>query len=114
MTFHKKEYFKSFWNILDLTTVILAPLTVIMAFTSTDEKIVRPFMAICNLIFYLRFFYFLRIFDSSSHLVRTIIEITADIKNFIFVFIMAIIGLGGSFLILANNNDKTIEESQFI
>lgn len=27
---------------------------------------------------------------------------------------MAIIGLGGSFLILANNNDKDIEESQFI
>eukprot|EP00347_Sterkiella_histriomuscorum_P005811 403355181 len=114
VTFHKREYIKSFWNLLDLTTVILAPLTVIMDLASVEPEYVRPFMAICNFIFYLRFFYFLRIFDASSHLVRTIIEITADIRYFLFVFFLAIIGFGGSFLILSNNNDPEKEGARFI
>jgi len=80
-----------------MTTVILAPLTVIMDLVGVDEYLIRPFMALCNLTFYLRFFYFLRIFDSSAPLVRTIIEITADIKYFIFVFFLAIVGFGSSF-----------------
>ncbi|CDW77734.1 wd-40 repeat protein [Stylonychia lemnae] len=112
--FHKKEYIKSFWNLLDLSTVILAPLTVILSLASVDSTIVRPFMAVCNLIFYMRFFYFLRIFDSSSHLVRTIIEITFDIRNFLFVFFLGIIGFGTSFYILSNNNLKEKEGAVFI
>lgn len=112
MFFHKKEYIKSFWNVLDLTTVILAPLTVIMDMVPVKPTYVRPFMAICNMIFYLRFFYFLRIFDASAHLVRTIIEITADIRYFLFVFILAIIGFGTSFQILSNNN--ATDDAKFI
>jgi hypothetical protein len=59
-------------------------------------------------------FYFLRIFDSSAHLVRTIIEITVDIRNFIFVFFLGIVGFGVSFQILSNNNDPEVEDAQFI
>ncbi|CDW78432.1 wd-40 repeat protein [Stylonychia lemnae] len=114
MKFHKKEYLKSFWNLLDLSTVILAPFTVIMSQASVDQAIVRPFMAICNLIFYMRFFYFLRIFDNSLHLVRTIIEITYDIRNFLFVFFLGIIGFGTSFLILSNNNSKETQGAVFL
>ncbi len=71
-------------------------------------------MAICAMIFFLRLFYFLRIFDASSHLVRTIVEITFDIKNFIFVFFLGIIGFGISFQILSNNNDPDLEGAKFI
>lgn len=97
-----------------MTTVILAPLTVVMDMANVDSAILRPFMAICNLIFYMRFFYFLRIFDSSAHLVRTIIEITTDIRNFLFVFFLAIVGFGASFQILSNNNDPDVEGARFI
>lgn len=82
---------------LDLSTVILAPLTVILDLNDVDPSIVRPFMAICTIIFYVRFFYFLRIFDSSAHLIRTIIEITYDIRYFIFVFFLGIVGFGVAF-----------------
>jgi hypothetical protein len=83
--------------LLDMLTVILAPLTVILDFLEIDDKKVRPIMAFCNLIFYLRFFYFLRIFDSSAHLIRTIIEITSDIRYFLFVFLLGITGFGFTF-----------------
>ena len=61
-------------------------------------------MALCNLIFYLRFFYFLRIFDSSAPLIRTIIEITTDIRHFLLVFLIGVLGVGASFQIIVNNN----------
>jgi len=96
-----------------MSTVIMAPLTVLLDFIDIDDKLVRPWMAFCNLIFYLRFFYFLRIFDSSAHLIRTIIEITADIRYFLFVFLLGIMGFGATFMILSNNNDKD-SETQFI
>ena len=75
---------------------------------------IRPIMAICNLTFYLRFFYFLRIFDSSAPLVRTIIEITTDIRYFIFVFFLGIVGFGSSFQILSNNNDHNDPDARFL
>lgn len=88
--------------------MILAPLTVIMDFGYFEDTQIRPLMAICTLIFFMRFFYFLRIFDNTAHLIRTIIEITVDIQNFIYVFFLAIIGFGLSFYILSNNNDPEV------
>ena len=80
-----------------MTTVIMAPLTVIMDLLNFEDTNVRPFMAVCNMTLYLRFFYFMRIFDSSAHLIRIIIVITADSQNFLFVFILGLIGFGASF-----------------
>eukprot|EP00347_Sterkiella_histriomuscorum_P004690 403359477 len=104
--FHQKEYARSFWNLLDLITVVLAPLTVVMDLTFMEDYQIRPFMAICNLTFFIRFFYFLRIFDKTAHLIRTIVEITTDIFDFLFVFYLGIIGFGLSFYILSNNNEQ--------
>ena len=60
----------------------------------------------------------MRIFDESAHLVRTIIEITKDIKNFIFVFFLGILGFGVTFYIISNNNelsdDDDIKSARFI
>jgi hypothetical protein len=77
------------------------------------DHVLRPMMAICLFIFYLRFFYFLRIFDSTAPLVAIIVEITADIKIFILIFMMGIVGFAASFLILDNNNTG-IKQEKFI
>lgn len=114
ITFHREAYLHSFWNILDLTVVVMAPIIVIMDLVDFDNTKIRHLMAFCNLTFYLRFFYFLRIFDSSAHLVRTIIEITYDIRNFLFVFMVGVIGFGASFFILSNNNQVNAEPNSFI
>ena len=92
----------------------MAPVIVIMDLVDFDDTIIRLLMAFCNLTFYLRFFYFLRIFDSSAHLVRTIIEITFDIRNFLFVFMVGVVGFGASFFILSNNNQANAEPNTFI
>jgi hypothetical protein len=61
-------------------------------------------MSVTLLIFFVKFFYFLRIFDATAPLVVTIIEISADIKVFLSILMMGILGFGASFYLLALNN----------
>jgi hypothetical protein len=82
MIFHKAEYFQSFWNLLDIIVVLMQPIIVILNVidpTNGSDYLIRPLMAICLTIFYMRFFYFLRIFDSSAPLVAIIVAITGEI-----------------------------------
>jgi len=84
---------------------VLTPTIVVMDWTGTiEDTMIRPLSAINLLIFYLRFFYFLRIFDSSAYFVRIIVEITYDIKIFIVVLFIGVAGFGFSFYILSMNN----------
>lgn len=107
------KYFYSIWNMLDCLAVILSPLNVILDLTDVVTDIeLRPLISLSIIIFFLRFFYFLRIFDSSTKVVRIIIEITYDIKIFIFALFIAITGFGFSFYVLSNNNWD--EEDEFI
>lgn len=102
--YHRTEYLSSIWNLFDLMTVVLTPFIVIMDILDVSDSFVRPIMAFCLLFFYLRLFYFLRIFDATAHLVRTILEISNDIRYFLLVLLIGIIGFGGSFLVLSKNN----------
>jgi hypothetical protein len=58
-----------------------------------------------------RCFYFLRIFESSTKIVRIIIEITYDIRIFILVLFLGVAGFGFSFYVLSNNNDEPFIDS---
>lgn len=89
----------------------MTPLIIILDILKVDERTLRPLIAIDILITYLRFFYFLRIFDNSSHLVRIIVEISSDIKYFLAVLWIGVVGFGVSFFVLSNNND---DDKQFI
>lgn len=52
---------------------------------------------------WLKVFYFGRIFESTAALIRMVIEITFDMKYFLFVFILSVAGFGNCFMILARN-----------
>lgn len=45
-------------------------------------------------------FYFLRVFETTSRLIRMIIEIVNDMQNFLIVLTIGIIGFSGGFYIL--------------
>jgi hypothetical protein len=102
--YHKHNYTESIWNLFDISTVVLTPAIVILDIIDVNDIYVRPLIAICLLFFYMRLFYFLRIFDKTSYLVRIILEITYDIKYFLCVLAIGIVGFGASFFVISNNN----------
>jgi hypothetical protein len=95
------EYFTSFWNISDLISYSLC--LVVVAFDRLPfdlNDINRPIASICLIILWIKCFYFLRVFESTSRLIRMIIEIVNDMKNFLMVLVIGIFGFSGGFYIL--------------
>lgn len=90
-----------------MITVVNAFLIIcVMIFTGSGEyktnlNVIGAFLVIA---LYLKFFYFLRIFDRTAYLIRIITKITDDIKYFLFIFLIALFGFGNGFLILARSN----------
>lgn len=58
-------------------------------------------------------FYFLRVFETTSRLIRMIIEIVNDMQNFLIVLVIGIIGFSGGFYILQQGSEGWVTgESQ--
>ena len=103
---------KSIWNVFDILSLILIPLIIILDLKDVDERYVRPLNALCLFIFYIRLFYFLMIFDGTSHLVKTIVQISYDIRYFILILAIGSVAFGSSFFVLSHNTEK--QEDRFI
>lgn len=105
--FHRIGYFKSFWNLLDLTSVIMNSAVVIMEFSSASFANINRVASVSVLILYFKIFYYLRIFFETGYLVRMIIEIVIDMRNFVVVLLMAIMAFANSYYILGRNAADT-------
>lgn len=102
--FHKIHYFTSMWNLIDLCSLVLNLLVVIFDLTETVAmEDMYNVLCVAVLIMYLKTFYFLRIFTSTASLIRMISEITYNMKYFAMVLVLACVGFGNCFLILARN-----------
>lgn len=104
MFFHGLEYIHSFWNMLDLFSVIMNTAVVIMDFTDVSFSNINRISAISVLVLYFKLFYFLRIFFATAYLVRMIIEIIKDMKFFVGVLMIATIAFANAFYILGRNS----------
>lgn len=66
-----------------------------------DDGFVGIFGAFTVITLYLKLFYFLRIFDATNSFIRMIVQMTFDIRFFIFILVIAIVGFGNGFFILS-------------
>ena len=103
LKFHKWDYFSSFWNLVDLVSLVLNVVTMICDLVQLPSQDVATLAAIAVLFMWLKTFYFLRIFSSTASLVRMIIEITSDMKYFLVVLMMAVLAFTNAFYILTVN-----------
>ena len=107
MMFHKSVYFKSFWNLLDLSSVVLNTAVVIMEFSNAEFAQINRVSSVSVLILYFKIFYFLRIFFETGYLVRMIIEIVKDMRNFVLILLISVFAFANSYYILGRNSDST-------
>lgn len=62
---------------------------------------IRPIAAVCVIILWIKLFYFLRVFETTSRLIRMIMEIVNDMKNFLIVLLIGILGFANGFYIIS-------------
>lgn len=106
MIFRRLDYLTSFWNLLDLASVVLNTAVVGMDFADTNFANINRVSSVSVLILYFRIFYFLRIFFATGYLIRMIIEIVVDMRNFVLVLIVAIMAFCNSYYILGRNSES--------
>jgi hypothetical protein len=100
-----KEYFISSsvtWNIIDLTSTICVIISTVSDLTGkggigTQQ---RTIMSLAIFFLWLKFFYFLRIFSSTSAFIRMITEIIKDMGVFSFIYLLANVSFANAFFIL--------------
>lgn len=94
------EYLSSFWNLTDLISYSFCMLSVVFELIAFPKFVTRPLVATTVIILWIKLFYFLRVYDSTSQLIRMILEIVKDMKYFMFVLLIGIIGFTGGLYVL--------------
>ena len=102
--YHRLAYLKSFWNIIDLASLILNLVVVILDLVNKNTTDSNSVAAVAVLLMWVKLFYFLRIFSSTAYLIRMIIEIMIDMWYFVAVLMLAVLAFGNSFYILGWND----------
>jgi len=96
----KLEYISSFWNYTDLLINSMCILVFILDIKGDMQPLLRAIAASTLIIVWIKLFYYMRAYDSTSQLIRMIIETVKDIRYFLFVLLIGIVGFAGGFYIL--------------
>lgn len=89
---------------MDSSALILTYILIITDLAEIkQDKFFVSMATILVFIMWMKQFYFLRLFPTTALLVRMIIDITMEIKWFLMVMLLAILGFGNSFFIISKN-----------
>ena len=105
------EYFTSIWNYIDLIPpmgmYIIGVMMVLkefdMQFSHSTE---RSILSIITFFMWMKFLYFLRIFQNTGYLIRMITEVVVDMRHFFLVLSITIAAFANTFLTLAYGNPE--------
>ena len=115
------EYLYSFWNYIDLIPPIGMYAMVFMIGArdlfqvNVSSDVERTVLAIVSFFMWMKFLYFLRIFKETGYLIRMIIEVIKDMRNFFLVLLITVAAFGDSFstIALGNTNEKDVFTTGF-
>lgn len=63
-----------------------------------------------SLILWLKFLYFLRIFAATGYLIRIIIAVVVDMRNFLLILLLTFVAFGDAMRSISTSNDDTLNE----
>lgn len=98
------SYLNSPWNYIDLLPLAFIGTSACFSWIDADPSNARPVNAMAAFFLWIKFLYFLRIFKGTGYLISMIVEVVADMKIFLSVFIITLAAFGHCFLILSLNN----------
>lgn len=118
-----QNYFLSLWNYLDsippILLMIFCPLAIMGTFDIVDEEtqqrkylnLETTMQATINLLIWLKFLYFLRIFQGTGYLIKTIIAVVMDMRYFLLILLLTITAFGDSLRAISSSN---LPQNEFI
>jgi len=104
----KLDHFKSFWSWSYLLGISLSGAVCIMDFAGSSITSIRPVASIAILLNWLRFFYYLRLFEATQSLIRMIIEMFIDMETFSFLLFTTVFAFSNVFMLLGQNSQADL------
>jgi len=101
---HKIDYFTTFWNLIDLTSLIMNFIVIIANLLNWDNNIYYPLASVTLLILWLWMFYFGRLFFATAVLVAMIIQIVKEMKMFLIILSISVFGFANAFYVMGWND----------
>jgi hypothetical protein len=104
------DYLLQVWNYLDLIPPLLITAIVILNFLEMDNfPEIRTMHAVAALLNWFKLLYFLRIFSSTGYLVRMIINVIVDMRIFLVVFTIILLGFADAFATLSLGSEESAQ-----
>ena len=103
------DYLLSIWNYLDLIPPILLfvfiPLEYIGTFDNGQNATLEACLqATMSLVLWLKFLYFLRIFEATGYLIKIIIEVFIDMRFFLMILLLTFVAFGDALRSISSVN----------
>ena len=106
LTHNMSDYMRSGWNILDILVYIMVIASTVVSTVSMDDNaIVSIISGWTFILLSINFLNFLRPFDYFGSLIRMITQIFADMKNFIVIQLIFLVGFTLCFMIMLTKNE---------
>jgi len=103
-----KNYFFSFWNIMDFTSLVACAGYVFCECTNAlSENQLNIMGSIAVLLLWLKLFYWMRLFKQFSAFIRIISEIIKDIQVFSAMLFLCLAAFANCIIVLQNNRKGT-------
>ncbi len=118
-----KEYMSDFWNYFDVIPVLLVIVVVSTKlsvfysedFTFSPHNFLYTIHSLASLTMWLKLLYFLRLFEQTGYLIRTLLGVFYEMKVFLLILSIVYMGFGEAFLRISEaNNDENKFLSNFI
>ena len=100
------EYLMSFWNILDIASLVMNLTYVICEMNNyLEENQINLIGSICIAIMWVKMFYWMRIFKSFAAFIRMVEAITESISVFTIMLFMVLFAFANIIIVLQLNRD---------
>ncbi|KAG5189053.1 Ion transport protein-domain-containing protein, partial [Tribonema minus] len=92
-----QEYFTDPWNLLDLSAYALLFIGVAAQVSTRKSLLADCTNSIVALLLWFKLLYFMRPFRSTGPLINTIFEIMADMRTFLVILLVVVVGFANAF-----------------
>ena len=95
------HYLSSLWNCTDAFTYLLLLLDLVMWWELPSSSATYVVSGSVALLLWVKLLFYFRGFKTTGILVRTVLQITADIRYFLTILVVCMVGFGNAFYIIA-------------
>ena len=101
MIYLRRKYYRSFWNWIDVFSLLLNLIYLACDLKSYNVGPTRDVSAVAVFLMWIKLLYFLRLFAPTAAFIRLVIQVFKDMFVFLFIYFIVLLSYSFTFFILS-------------